>query len=592
MAEEVARLVAVMEAELKGFTKGMEQAQEIADKRFGQIEQRMQKTEQTFSSGFRNLSDLANTFGVALSVGAVVEFGRRVFEVTAALQDQAKVAGITVERLQALRNVAMDNGTATDVMDRAISRINARLGEAADGSKQAQDGFKALGISAKDVAGKDAADVLALMARRTLELNDATRETAVLDTILGERIGRLLLPALHDLALGTDKLIAKYKEQGRILSEDLTKQAKLAADAMTKAGQQMEIAFAPALTTIGQMIAGLATLATQWTHTEAERQAFMARDTTNPNVGTTGIALHAAAMAAGIPFALPGTSKLSAAVGWADPDAASKAKQAAEAAKKIRDDILTHYADIAHKMSDQEFKDYTDFLEEKQKVIDEADQHEAEAAQETADKITEIWAEYYKNDAEQRQKVTDDLQKYYEELATKMSDTVYKKQVDAADQVRDAFNLTGAAAVRSFDNIGDAAKQLLQQLIAMIVQLEIMKPLTESLFGPSGSGFGGIIGSSLGSLLGFAGGGDPPVGRASIVGERGPELFVPRVAGTIVPNGSVGAPIRIELSVQPSGEFNARVAGISKRSAAEVVVAYDNALPRRVQQIADDPWRQ
>jgi hypothetical protein len=36
--------------------------------------------------------------------------------------------------------------------------------------------------------------------------------------------------------------------------------------------------------------------------------------------------------------------------------------------------------------------------------------------------------------------------------------------------------------------------------------------------------------------LGFAEGGDPPVGVPSMVGEKGPELFVPKVAGTIVPN--------------------------------------------------------
>ena len=36
--------------------------------------------------------------------------------------------------------------------------------------------------------------------------------------------------------------------------------------------------------------------------------------------------------------------------------------------------------------------------------------------------------------------------------------------------------------------------------------------------------------------LGFADGGEPPVGVASLVGERGPELFVPKRAGTIIPN--------------------------------------------------------
>ena len=46
----------------------------------------------------------------------------------------------------------------------------------------------------------------------------------------------------------------------------------------------------------------------------------------------------------------------------------------------------------------------------------------------------------------------------------------------------------------------------------------------------------------MGGILGglFADGGRPPVGKASIVGERGPELFVPKVAGTIIPNNAIG----------------------------------------------------
>jgi hypothetical protein len=53
---------------------------------------------------------------------------------------------------------------------------------------------------------------------------------------------------------------------------------------------------------------------------------------------------------------------------------------------------------------------------------------------------------------------------------------------------------------------------------------------------------GGAL-SWLTGLLGFAEGGSPPVGRPSIVGERGPELFVPQVAGTVIPAGgwTIGA---------------------------------------------------
>ena len=56
----------------------------------------------------------------------------------------------------------------------------------------------------------------------------------------------------------------------------------------------------------------------------------------------------------------------------------------------------------------------------------------------------------------------------------------------------------------------------------------------------AGGGGGGGFWSSVGSILGFANGGSPPVGKPSIVGEKGPELFVPKSAGTIIPNGATG----------------------------------------------------
>ena len=62
--------------------------------------------------------------------------------------------------------------------------------------------------------------------------------------------------------------------------------------------------------------------------------------------------------------------------------------------------------------------------------------------------------------------------------------------------------------------------------------------------GGSGDGLGKAVGflSSIGSFFGgfFADGGRPPRGRVSVVGERGPELFVPDVPGTIVPGSAAG----------------------------------------------------
>ena len=60
--------------------------------------------------------------------------------------------------------------------------------------------------------------------------------------------------------------------------------------------------------------------------------------------------------------------------------------------------------------------------------------------------------------------------------------------------------------------------------------------------------------TKIGKFLGFANGGRPPVGQPSIVGERGPELFVPGSAGSIIPNDQLGGSnTTINISVDASG---------------------------------------
>jgi hypothetical protein len=71
---------------------------------------------------------------------------------------------------------------------------------------------------------------------------------------------------------------------------------------------------------------------------------------------------------------------------------------------------------------------------------------------------------------------------------------------------------------------------------AKLAATTLFKQIASGVLGAIGGGVGGFIGK----LLGFAEGGQPPVGKPSIVGEKGPELFVPKQAGTIVPNSQLG----------------------------------------------------
>ena len=70
---------------------------------------------------------------------------------------------------------------------------------------------------------------------------------------------------------------------------------------------------------------------------------------------------------------------------------------------------------------------------------------------------------------------------------------------------------------------------------------------------------GGLISLGRKALkkFGFADGGRPPLGMASIVGEEGPELFVPDTPGTIVPNGGMGGTVVIQkLEIMPGANVD------------------------------------
>ena len=77
---------------------------------------------------------------------------------------------------------------------------------------------------------------------------------------------------------------------------------------------------------------------------------------------------------------------------------------------------------------------------------------------------------------------------------------------------------------------------MLNNIANKFLDVALNQALFGSILGSGGKKGGGI----LGAIGLFANGGRPPVGRPSIVGERGPELFVPRTSGTIVPNNKLG----------------------------------------------------
>jgi hypothetical protein len=80
-----------------------------------------------------------------------------------------------------------------------------------------------------------------------------------------------------------------------------------------------------------------------------------------------------------------------------------------------------------------------------------------------------------------------------------------------------------------------------------------------------------------GTIAGFAGGGDPPVGRISMVGERGPELFVPKQAGTIIPNDALGGSNVINITYVAQPGENRKTSAQNGRAFADQAQRYQRS---------------
>ena len=152
-----------------------------------------------------------------------------------------------------------------------------------------------------------------------------------------------------------------------------------------------------------------------------------------------------------------------------------------------------------------------------------------------------------------------------------------------------SFQESFKGIIRGTMSVGDAFRNMFMRIAdhfldmaAQMMAAQISRGflgLFGNMFGGGGDVFAGFnrgaTDPSTLSMSSFANGGRPPVGRPSIVGERGAELFVPDRAGTIIPNHELGGGMNIVVNVDASGsnvegdEDEGRALGIALSAAIE-----------------------
>lgn len=153
-----------------------------------------------------------------------------------------------------------------------------------------------------------------------------------------------------------------------------------------------------------------------------------------------------------------------------------------------------------------------------------------------------------------------------------------------ADQA--ARNMQDAFADFLFDPFKDGLDGMLKGF-GQILQLMVAEAAAAQIFdavlgkqGTGGSRSGGLLETGLNAAMAYFGGaratgGPVEAGRSYMVGERGPEMFVPQVAGRIEPNSGGGDTYNVSVSVPGAStpEQAAMAGGAAGRAAVRAIDA-------------------
>ena len=201
-----------------------------------------------------------------------------------------------------------------------------------------------------------------------------------------------------------------------------------------------------------------------------------------------------------------------------------------------------------------------------------------------ADPVNQLMKQYKDNISDTRGQIASLAATVTNELGTALSSSI-SGLIDGTTTVQEAFG-------KMFENIGKAFIEMATQILAQKLVLTVLQAF-------SGGGGTPILGNNLGNFGGgnfggfFANGGRPPTNRMSVIGESGPELFIPDAPGTILSNTQAFAAARSAMSsgageVTPEGDSGTTLgASTAFAQNTKSITTTNNLIRERERQIAE-----
>lgn len=549
-------------------------------------------------------------FLASFSVGTITNAISQSLEFAGSLGEVAQSLGVGTKFLQEFRFAATQNGATIEQADTALGKFSITLGKAFKDNKAAAESITSLGLSLERLKNQSDSERYAAVADAIAKIKDPARQAASAVAIFG-RGALAILPTLQQAGAGFRQSAAEAQKFGLILSDKQIQDADITADKIAKLKQALGTKIAGVVSdnaeAIGNLADSLANLAAraiqaasawlQWQNTQARTIQIKDENRGTEEVGSfLGFRLKR-----NVQRALP--------KGGRGGGRAAVGSQFRPTADVLRQSALPQLASEALGSSGgggggggrsrslaRDLKDADPLARQLADTMAEISRDAVDVGQ----SIREEWASGgndFKDVIEQVNARMDEERELRLEGIRQAADLEEQQFRDLAGLYEELFTggTKGFLRVLKYEGI-----RAISEMLARLSQ-------GQSLFGRSGGG-GGLFGSlfsSIGSLFGGGnslGGFDEVLGTASsifgraaggpvtagtpyIVGEKRPELFVPRVSGTIVPSLKGLGGQSVNLTINAPGATAETVAMIRREmanAAPAIAAAASNMTTRNM----------
>lgn len=498
-------------------------------------------------------SKVGAALGISISGGALAAFARHAIEAADKLGDAAAAAGISVEKFQGLRYAVSFAGVSAEEFSGAMQTLVRTTGMAISGNERAIKSFRMLGIDARENAFRHSSQEQIL--RRV------TEALATYGTHADRAAGATRL-----LGESGAKFAASF-EQGLDVMDELERRAPKLTD------QQVRLA-AEVADNWDKMWTGLGVVSNQaFLEVLAAVGNFKAEfslEEIRGEIEKTKQKIEEARSAFSLLDLLPGNAPARAQAGREgnvrlleerlralQADLAARERAELEASPEHQAELRNAADRAAREERERERR-----VKEEKAAREKAAKDAIEAKEKELDFI--IAAD--KREAEERNRATDEQIEHILRRDKEAADARAEQMKELRQLGAETFADLATNGEEAWDRLKQRALAAIAEIAIAWAQQRFFETPGEGAPAAAQSGAGGALGALFSAWAGngypmHARGGSPMVGRAALVGESGPELFVPRTAGTIVPagrfdlgggrGGATVVNLAVDVSVEP-----------------------------------------